>query len=69
MAEHVPHGDDEPDWIVIAQAEGVLSARDHIGILEAATALRTKAEALGVPIDQFAQDLVRPLRSGSGGDA
>jgi hypothetical protein len=69
MAEHVRHEDDEPDWIVIAQAEGILSARNHIDILEAATALRTKAEALGVPIDQFAHDLVRPKRSGSSGDA
>jgi AmiR/NasT family two-component response regulator len=63
MTEHVPHEDDEPDWVAIAQAEGVLSARERISVTEAATALRTRARARGVSVDKFARDLVRPMRS------
>jgi AmiR/NasT family two-component response regulator len=69
MTEYVPHADDEPDWVVIAQAEGIVAARDHTGITEAAIALRTRARTLGVPIEQLAQDLVRARRHGSSNDA
>lgn len=66
MAAHGSHEDDEPDWVVIAQAEGILAARDHVSITEAAAALPVRARALGVSIDRFARDLVRSRRSGSG---
>ena len=69
MAEHVPHADGEPDWVVILQAEGILSARNHSSITEAALALRTHALALGVSIDQLAQDLVRAMPHESSNDA
>jgi AmiR/NasT family two-component response regulator len=69
MAEHVRDVDDEPGWVVIAQAEGLLSARDHITVREASIALRTRALAIGVPVDQLAQDLVRSRRFGSNDDA
>ena len=59
MAEHVPHEDDEIDWVVVAQADGILPARDHISITQAATALRSRARALGVPIDQVAKERYR----------
>jgi hypothetical protein len=67
--QHVPHEDDEPDWVVIAQAEGILAARDHIGVTEAAIAMRTHALALGVSTDQLAQDLVRATPHESSNDA
>jgi hypothetical protein len=66
MVEHVPQKDDEPTWVVVAQAEGILAARDHVSITEAAAALPVRARALGVSIDRFARDLVRSRRSGSG---
>lgn len=69
MTEHVPYDDYEPDWVVIAQAEGILAARHHTGITEAAIALRTSARLLGVPIEHLAQDLVRARRHGSSNDA
>jgi hypothetical protein len=46
MAEHVPHEDDE-DWVVIALPEGILSARDHISITQAASVLRSRVRARG----------------------
>ncbi len=63
MAERVRHELDEPEWVVVAQAEGILSARDHIDILEAAVALRTRAAASGTPIEEVARELVRSRRS------
>jgi hypothetical protein len=48
----------EPDWVVIAQAEGILSARHRLTIAEATAALRDDARALGVPLDRLAEDLV-----------
>lgn len=58
--------DDQPDWVVIAQAEGVLSARDRVSITEAAGRLRIMARALGKPVDRVARDVMRPLRARSG---
>ena len=50
--------DTDPDWVVIAQAEGILSARHCLTITEATAALRDDARALGVPLDRLAEDLV-----------
>jgi AmiR/NasT family two-component response regulator len=69
MAEDVPHEDDEPDWVAIAQAEGMLSAREHVTVREASIALRARALAIGVPVDELARDLVRSARPGSTEDA
>lgn len=67
MAEHRQHQvDDEPDWVLIAQAEGIVSARDRISITEAAAALRDRAQTLDMAIDQLAKDLVRSLRPSHG---
>jgi hypothetical protein len=68
MAAHGSHEDDEPDWVVIAQAEGILAARDGTDVAAAAAALRDRARTLGVPVDQLARDLVRSRRSASGED-
>lgn len=63
MTEHRQHqDDDELDWVLIAQAEGIVSARDRISITRAAAALRARARTLDMPIDQLAKDLVRSLR-------
>jgi hypothetical protein len=51
--------DAEPDWVVVAQAEGILSARHHFGIAEATARLRAEAFAVGVSIEELAEDLVR----------
>lgn len=48
-----------PDWVVIAQAEGILSARYGFDIAEATDWLRTEAAVLGVAIDDLAEGLVR----------
>ena len=49
----------EPDWVVIAQAEGILSARYRIDIAEATDWLRTEAAVLGTGIEELAGDLVQ----------
>ena len=49
----------ELDWVVIAQAEGVLSARHDIDIAEATARLRTESAVLGTGIEELAEDLVR----------
>ena len=48
-----------PDWVLIAQAEGILSARYGLDIAEATDWLRTEAAVLGVGIDDLAEGLVR----------
>lgn len=58
MAERVAHGTDQFDRTVIAQAEGVLSAREHVDIAVAAETLRGRALARGVSIEQVAREVV-----------
>jgi hypothetical protein len=59
MTAHAQDQYTEPDWVVIAQAEGILSARHHLGIADAIVWLRSEALAFGVPVEQLAEDLVR----------
>ena len=47
MVAHVRHEDDEPTSVVVAQAKGVLSARDHVSVGEAAAALRNRPARSG----------------------
>lgn len=49
----------ELDWVVIAQAEGILAARHDLDIAEATAWLRTEAAMLGTGIGELAEDLVR----------
>ena len=50
--------DADPDRVVIAQAEGIVSARHHLGIAGATAWLRDEAHALGVPLGWLAEDVV-----------
>lgn len=62
MTVYVQDEDVEPDRVVIAQAEGILAARRHLGMVEATAALRSDARTLDVPIVRLAEDLVRRTR-------
>lgn len=63
MTESVPHEEAQLDWTLIAQAEGVLSARERVSITEAAEMLRDRAQALGMPVEHVARELVDSTRS------
>jgi hypothetical protein len=58
MTAYVQDQDTDPDWVVIAQAEGILAARHRIGIADAVATLRTEADALRMPVGLLAEDLV-----------
>ena len=58
MTAYVQDQDTDPDWVVIAQAEGILAARHRISIADAVATLRTEADALRVPVGLLAEDLV-----------
>lgn len=64
MIERVPDDEDlEFDWVMIAQAEGLLSVQERVTISEAADTLRSRARAVGVPVDHMARDLVAAAKS------
>jgi hypothetical protein len=58
MTAYVQDQDTDPDWVVIAQAEGILAARHRISIADAVATLRTEADALRMPVGLLAEDLV-----------
>jgi hypothetical protein len=58
MTAYVQDQDTDPDWAVIAQAEGILAARHRVSIAHAVATLRTEADALRVPVGRLAEDLV-----------
>lgn len=60
MTEHVPHEADQPAWVAVAQAKGVLSARDGTGFAESSRTLR--AGALDSPTGHVPQVLAQSLR-------
>lgn len=64
MTDRIPdHEDHEFNWVVIAQAEGLLSVQEQVTITEAADTLRNRARALGVPVEHVARDLVAAAQS------
>ena len=69
MAEREPYEKNPLDWVVIAQAEGVVSARERVGITEAAELLRGRARARGLSIEHVARDLMDSMQSRAGGDS
>jgi hypothetical protein len=68
MTAYVQDQDTDPDWVVIAQAEGILAARHRVSIADAVATLRTEADALRLPVGRLAEDLV-DRAGGPGGTA
>ena len=58
MTSYAQDREVESEWVVIAQAEGILSARHRLPIADATAVLRDDAHARGVPILRLAEDLV-----------
>ena len=69
MAEREPYEQNQLDWIVIAQAQGVVSARERVDITEAAELLRGRARARGLSIEHVARDLMDSMQSRPDGDS